>query len=135
MSEHVPRKKYEELKQKAQKWQEEYYSIKEKSDDLQSQLETLENQLNKLDENDNQYENETIALKKEVVSMKKDRKILCEKYQDKISQLERDIMLKDNKIQLLEDTKKDIYERYLELKEDNKEMSRYVRNITMPKKD
>ena len=51
-------------------------------------------------------------------------KLDYEKHRDKISQLERDLFIKDGTIQRLEDSKKDLNERFLELKEDWREERR-----------
>jgi hypothetical protein len=48
-----------------------------------------------------------------------------EKYKDKIAILEREKLLSDGKIQQLEEARKDLYERYNDLKQDFREQQRW----------
>ena len=57
----------------------------------------------------------------------KGKQSLLEKHIDKIASLGRDILLKDDKIQRLEEAKKDMKERYNELTEDFREQQRWNR--------
>jgi chromosome segregation ATPase len=66
--------------------------------------------------------------RKSIRSLKKDIKDLEEKFIDRFNKLERDIMLKDAKIQQLEDTNKDLKERYKDLKDDYREQQRWNRD-------
>ena len=47
-------------------------------------------------------------------------------YKDKITHLERTKLLNEGKIQQLEDAKRDIQERYVELKQDYREQTRWI---------
>jgi len=147
--EFVSREKYENMKFKAQKWYEQCEennqeiekltkSNREKTRDNQ----TLTQQLNKATEEIKQrkecfqelpdadlfdeLETENKNYRKTIRGFKKQIKELKEKYTDKLAKKERDIMLKDGKIQQLEEGRKDLKERYQELKEDFREQSRWV---------
>ena len=145
--EYVHRKKYDELKDKNRDLHKKCEELKEKRDELLEQMEDLEDRMSSLLERDSvednhknieEFEIEISALKKELSDSKKEKKMISEKYRDKINLLERDIILKDGQIQRLEDTKKDLQERFSEMKDDHKELSRYIRSVTMsniPKKD
>lgn len=147
MSRHVSRTKYENLKSTAIKWRNECETLREKLVVVQD----IENDLDKLEEKNTilRKENESIKRKikdrlpdadlleelegenknfrKEIRGLKRVNKELSDKYQSRISQLERDILLKDGKIQRLEEAKKDLKERYNELKEDFREQQRWNR--------
>lgn len=145
----VSREKYEKLKITANKWMEKYKKITEKLSvvqDIEDDIDKLEEKCILLQkENDelkkknstpnpdtelmDELENENKAFRKEIRFLKKENKELCEKDKNKISQLERDIMLKDGKIQRLEEAKKDLYDRYSELKEDFREHQRWSRQV------
>lgn len=71
-----------------------------------------------------ELETENKSLRKEIRNMKRDNKVFDDKHRDKIVHLERDLFVKDGKIQRLEDAKKDLKERYTELKEDWREERR-----------
>lgn len=128
----VPREKYENVKYKGTQWYNECTVLKEKVDKLTKMntvlLEQNENLVEQLkDSNDAhtpdndltvELEIENKGLNKEIRNLKRDNKIFGDKYRDKIIKLERDLFIKDGKIQRLEDTNKDLKERYIELKED-----------------
>lgn len=128
----VPREKYESIKKKGLKWHREYELLKEKVEDLNIKLEDMTEMNNDLlekieemalnpqiDTNSfEQLEDENKALIKEIRHLNKIGKIQTEKHREKLLELERELFVKDGKIQRLEDAKKDIKERYAELKED-----------------
>ena len=137
---HVSREKYESIKQKGTQWYNECKILKEKLEkltdmntDLLSQNEDLVDQLKDLSDTRDQapdteliqeLETENKSIKREIRNLKRDIKTNDDKYRDKIVQLERDLFIKDGKIQRLEDTKRDLNERYIELKEDWREERR-----------
>jgi regulator of replication initiation timing len=142
MSKSVSRKKYEHLKNTARKWMDESEKLKEncssyieKNEKLVLENKELRDQLNKKTFNNvthdpdlmDELETENKTFRKELRSLKRNKKVLNEKIIDKISKLERDILLKDGKIQRLEEAKKDLKERYSELKEDFREQQRWNR--------
>lgn len=139
-SKHVSREKYESVKHKGTQWYNECTSLKEKLEKLTdmnkyllAQNEDLIDQLK--DFNDapdptpdtelvDGLETENKSIKREIRNLKRDNKMIEDKYRDKIVHLERDLFVKDGKIQRLEDAKKDLKERYMELKEDWREERR-----------
>jgi hypothetical protein len=74
-----------------------------------------------------ELELESKTQRKTIRTLKKEVKDLHEKYVGKQTILERDILLKDGKIQQLEEAKKDLKERYRDLKEDFREQQRWAR--------
>lgn len=144
----VSRGKYENIKIKANQWMEKCEKMTEKLSviqDIEDDIDRLEEKCRLLQkENDelkkksisipdndlmDELENENKTFRKEIRILKRDNKELCEKDKNKISQLERDIMLKDGKIQRLEEAKKDLKDRYIELKEDFREHQRWSRQV------
>ena len=144
----VSRGKYENIKIKANQWMEKCEKMAEKLSvvqDIEDDIDRLEEKCRLLQkENDelkkksisipdndlmDELENENKTFRKEIRILKRDNKELCEKDKNKISQLERDIMLKDGKIQRLEEAKKDLKDRYIELKEDFREHQRWSRQV------
>ena len=136
----VSREKYESIKQKGTQWYDECEILKEKLEkltdmntDLLSQNEDLVDRLKDLADTPDQapdtelieeLEKENKSLKREIRNLKRDNKTIVDKYSEKIVQLERDLFVKDGKIQRLEDAKRDLKERYVELKEDWREERR-----------
>ena len=123
-SNYVSRDKYENIKQKGTQWYNECSELKYKVEQLtKMNKELIKQNEDLLDSVTNteavdELENENKSLRKEIRNLKKDFKIYEDKHRDKIVQLERDLFVKDGKVQRLEDTKKDLNERYIELKED-----------------
>lgn len=145
-SNNVSREKYDNLKVKAKKWLEKCEKLAEKLSviqDVDDELDRLEDKCRLLEsENEDlkktkntepdgdlfdELENENKSFRKEIRVLKRDNKDLSEKYKNKISQMDRDILLKDGKIQRLEEAKKDLKDRYSELKEDFREQQRWSR--------
>lgn len=133
----VSREKYDNMKTKLENWYDECLELKDKVEkltsmnkDLIDQNEDLLDQIKDLQDSDknepivDELENENKSLMKEIRNLKRDNKLLEDKFRDKIVQLERDLFVKDGKIQRLEDAKKDLNERYMELKEDWREERR-----------
>ena len=147
MSRHVSRAKYENLKSIATKWKNECESLREKlvvvqdiendldqleemNASLQEENETLKRKLKeRLPDSDllEELETENKNFRKEIRGLKRENKEAVDKYQNKVSHLERDLLLKDGKIQRLEEAQKDLRERYKELKEDYREQQRWSR--------
>ena len=136
----VPREKYDHIKSKSTQWYDEcselhirIEKLTQMNKDLIVQNEDLLDQISDLNnstthETNNEMiielENDNKNLMKELRKLKRDNKLDYEKHRDKISQLERDLFIKDGTIQRLEDSKKDLNERFLELKEDWREERR-----------
>lgn len=158
----VSRKKYEHLKYKTREWYEQAQEYKGKIDKLVDTNEELERTNEKLyaqnkelaeklnktmadadrwkkcSENlpdadfTDELENENKTLRKDVRALKKKCREWQDKYESKVAALERDLMLKDGKLQALEETKKDLKERYKDLKEDLRDYQRWSRGSRAP---
>ena len=156
----VSREKYDNLKDKLRDWYDRAHDFQEKHERLLGLNEELERENEKLtnahrelsatlekanaeikrwksydDEQPDpdlveELEAESKSQRKTIRSLKKDTKELQEKYVGKIATLERDAMLKDGKIQQLEEGRKDLKERYRDLKEDFREQQRWARGTT-----
>ena len=136
----VSREKYDIIKNKVRQWHDQCLELEEKLENLSEMNKDLIDQngdlLDKIkelqDSNINQPNNDIVeelenlikSLNKEIRNLKRDNKLLDDNFRDKIVKLERDLFVKDGKIQSLEDAKKDLNERYLELKEDLREERR-----------
>jgi hypothetical protein len=139
-SKHVSREKYENVKHRGTQWYNECTALTEKLDkltemnkdlldqneDLLDQLKDFNDQPDPTPDNElvNELETENKSLRKEIRIWKRDNKIFQDKHRDKTIHLERDLFVKDGKIQRLEEAKKDLKERYTELKEDWREERR-----------
>lgn len=135
----VSRQKYDDLKNKAQQWHKKFLNIKEERDTFLDKIEELEDKIEKFVDNEEVIAEMTESnekINKELDTLKKERKMfmknLSEKYKDTISNLEKEILIKDGQIQRLDDQRKDLHERYIDLRDENKELNRYVRSLTMP---
>lgn len=116
--------KYKVAKDACKKWEKEYTRVVEENNILKQDVERWK----KLSENlpdiqtvdDLTEENRTLT--KTVKMLKKELENLNlkyeDKYRDKINTLEREKIIYEGKIQHLEETKKDLQERYNELKSD-----------------
>jgi predicted nucleic acid-binding Zn-ribbon protein len=136
----VSREKYDSMKNKGTKWYDDCVELKDKvekfyqmnktlveqNEDLLDQIKDLQDSHMNETNNDgmDELETENKTLRKDIRNLKRDSKLLEEKYRDKVVQLERDLFVKDGKIQRLEDARKDLNERYMELKEDWREERR-----------
>jgi len=110
MSDKNYKNKYRNVKEKLEKWikaaknldeeNKELYEYKEKNDRLQREIKDLNKRLRELE---NGKDSTTLSS-------------------------ERDLLLKDGKIQQLQESYKDLQERYKELKEDYREQSRFMRD-------
>ena len=133
----VSREKYEIVKDKLNKWIKECENIRERlevyeekniellqeNNDLKIHINEIKNSRVDLDG----LENENINIKKEIRILRKENKNIIDKNRDILYKLERDLILKDSTIQRLEESKKDLKEMYLELKEDFREQTRWSR--------
>ena len=136
---YVSREKYENIKDKGVRWYNMCSELKDKvnkltqmNKDLIIQNEDLLDQVNDLNNFQKEpnkemieLENENKALVKDIRNLKKDNNL----FSDKLVLLERDLFIKDGKIQRLEDAKKDLNERYLELKEDWRDERRINKKV------
>ena len=136
---YVSREKYENIKDKGVRWYNTCSELKDKvnkltqmNKDLIIQNEDLLDQVNDLNNFQKEpnkemieLENENKALVKDIRNLKKDNNL----FSDKLVLLERDLFIKDGKIQRLEDAKKDLNERYLELKEDWRDERRINKKV------
>jgi len=109
----VKREKYDILKNKALKW-------KQKCEDNDIIILKIEDDIEKI-------KDECEKLKVSVKNISTEKHELIQKHKDYITNIERDIILKDGKIQRLEDDKTDTKERYKELKDDFREQQRWIR--------
>jgi len=133
----VSRQKYEKAKSAATVWHDILEETKNRLDETLKELETSREEIKSV-------KNDNVALKEELKKWKRlsedlpdpnemeevllenktlnktirEMKKQEEKYKDKLSQLERDKLLSEGKIQQLEEARKDMYERYNELKQD-----------------
>jgi hypothetical protein len=127
-------KMVEILEDKIQDCEKENDNLLEENRDLIEQLDRVRQQIKgyKVNVQDtellNELENENKIFRKTIRDIKKDNKIILEKNEDKVRVLERDIMLKDGKIQRLEDGYMDLKERYKELKDEIREEKRWIRS-------
>ena len=131
MSKYVSREKYEKLKASANSWMKESRILKNKLEtipELEEEIIYLEEENKKLKDilNNGTFESDMISalkndnkkIQEKIETLKNQQKDMAESYQNKINNLERDILRKDGKIERLEDAKKDMKERYDELRED-----------------
>jgi chromosome segregation ATPase len=142
----VSRIKYDNLKQTASDWMEKCQKMTNKLSvvqDIEDELDKLEEKCNYLQKENSELkkknvnipdgdlmdelENENKTFRKDIRRLNRQNKESTEKDKNKISQLERDILLKDGKIQRLEEANKDLKDRYTELKEDFREQQRWSR--------
>ena len=106
-SNYVSRDKYENIKQKGTQWYNECSELKYKVEQLtKMNKELIKQNEDLLDSVTNteavdELENENKSLRKEIRNLKKDFKIYEDKHRDKIVQLERDLFVKDGKVQRL----------------------------------
>ena len=109
------------LEDKIYEYNKENNILSEENRNLRDKLrDTLENTVDTDLENDKH-------MKKTIKEIKKENKMILEKNEEKIRILERDILLKDGKIQRLEDGYSDMKERYKELKDEIREDKRWLK--------
>lgn len=118
--------KYEKAKEAARAWHHMLEIKKKENKDLQDELERWKKLSNELPDHSTvqELENENKNHIKTIKTLKKQLSETEEKYKDKIALLERE---KIWTIQHLEESKKDLQERYTELKQDFREQQRWVR--------
>lgn len=110
------REKYNQAKEVAQTWYEKFLEADTKAQDLMDEVERLKELTNNM-ENEEQvkhYERTIKKLKREYVEKE-------ENYKNIISNLTREKILYEGRIQQLEEARKDLKERYDELKQDFRE--------------
>jgi chromosome segregation ATPase len=134
MTRAVSREKYEDMKDKAMQYRDECESLKDENESLRERHAELRDVISDLEKSmstlstHSDYAEQLDSMKKEIQMLKKDKKRDMESYTTKLAQLEREIMLKDANIQRLEDTRKDLHERYDELRSDYKDQQRWIRD-------
>lgn len=149
MSKYIKREKYDYVKNSLREWRGKCSMLQEKlielSEDTENSLvitEALKQDNEKLLEKLSSLEKENLTLKqtnnmqyelesdnesliKTIKHLKKSIKKIEVKHGDKLMETSRDIMLKDAKIQRLEEANNDLKERYNELKKDFRERQRW----------
>ncbi len=115
--------KYEKAKNAARSWYNMYMETKEELEKINNENTKLQAEIQrwkKLSEDlpDPELESEYKTLKKQFSESE-------EKYKDKIARLEREKILSEGKIQQLEEARKDLQERYSELKQDFREQQKW----------
>ena len=116
-STYVSRDKYERIKKKYRELENQFSVLRE----IESTLDMLETKNNMLKKENTKLVNKLRESKKEIKTYRE----LIGKKEDKISVLERDILLKDGKIQVLEADKTGWKERYIELRKDFREQYKW----------
>jgi chromosome segregation ATPase len=149
----VSRQKYDKAKEAARSWHEALEDSKEKVDELEGDVEDLKQAVVDLKEYNtrllsevnrwkkcseelpdtelvDELETENKNMRRQIRSLKKEIRSVEEKFKDRIAKLEREKLLSDGKIQQLEEARKDLKERYSELKQDYREQQRWSRGMT-----
>lgn len=147
----ISRDKYEKAKEAAKGWYNILTETKNKLEESQTEVNNLLAQREQLSEENRRLqiemerwkklseqlpdpnmvedlENENKNLSKTIRNLKKQLSESDEKYRDKIARLEREKILSEGKIQQLEDARKDLQERYNDLKQDFREQQRWGHN-------
>ena len=127
----VNKQKYDYIKDVAKKYKEKSDKLKEECGELKEKLselyEDFESSLENMENMKREYDDGNCDVKNIVKKHKKEIREMNEYYKDKINKMERELIIKDSSIQRLEDSKKDLKERYQELKEDYRESQRWNR--------
>jgi chromosome segregation ATPase len=131
----VQREKYVALKQKLESWIIAYNEIEKELEDSRGELETVQGELDtvrgELEDSQKELEEAQRELEKYIEKLSvieqrcelKYKRIFREKEStllNQIASLQRDLILRDGRIQQLEESKKDLADRYKELREDSK---------------
>jgi predicted RNase H-like nuclease (RuvC/YqgF family) len=116
------------LYQTALKFEKKYNRASQERDELSDRCDYLSEELKTLKTSDKELKTEIRELKRVNRVLKRQSSGVEDKYKDKIAKLERDIILRDGKIQQLEDSRRDLQERYQELKTDFREQRKWVMN-------
>ena len=105
------------------------WNKKKENKELQAELERWKKLSNELPDQSTvqDLENENKNHIKTIKTLKKQLSEIEEKYKDKIAVLEREKLLFEGRIQQLEEARKDLQERYSDLKQDFREQQRWVR--------
>lgn len=121
--------KYEKAKEAARSWYHMLEIKKKENKELQDELERWKKLSNELPDQSTfqELENENKNYIKTIKTLKKQLSEIEEKYKDKIALLEREKLLFEGRIQQLEEARKDLQERYNDLKQDFREQQRWVR--------
>jgi archaellum component FlaC len=121
--------KYEKAKEAARAWHHMLEIKKKENKELQAELERWKKLSNELPDHSTvqDLENENKNHIKTIKTLKKQLSEIEEKYKDKIALLEREKLLAEGRIQQLEEARKDLQERYSDLKQDFREQQRWVR--------
>lgn len=154
---YVSREKYERAKDAANAWHEKLQEANEQLEtyeaenaelastnaklarsqkDLQEQIVKLKSEVSRwkklseeLPDSDlvEELEAESKQHRREIRKLKKENHDIEDKYKDRIAKLERERLLSDGRIQQLEEARKDLRERYNDLKQDYREQQRWAR--------
>ena len=121
--------KYEKAKEAARTWHHMLELSQKENKELRDELERWKKLSDELPDNltVQELENENKNHIKTIKSLKKLLSETEEKYKDKIAKLEREKLLSDGHIQRLEEARKDLQERYNDLKQDFREQQRWAR--------
>lgn len=125
----VSRERYEKAKEAAKIWHTMLCKVQEDNDNFQVELEKWKKLCSELPDKVilEELESSNKNLSKLVKSLKKQLLDNEENYKNKIANLEREKLLYEGRIQQLEETRKDLQERYNELKQDFREQQRWMR--------
>lgn len=134
----VPRDKYNNLKRKTGEWYSKAQDLLKTNKNLLKANEELLKLNSELEDKletgvdidtdmVEELENTNKVHRKEIRALKRSLREQKEKYETRIASLERDALLKDGKIQQLNEAKEDLRERYKELKADYREQQRWTR--------
>lgn len=123
----VSREKYEKAKDAATIWHEKYTEALKNAEYYQSETERWKGMVSQLPDTQTveDLEAENRKLSKNLRQTTKQLHDVEEKYSDKIARLEREKLLAEGKIQQLEEARKDLQERYNDLKQDYREQQRW----------
>jgi multidrug resistance efflux pump len=133
----VNREKYEKAKEAAKVW---YEKLEEKKIELEEAQKNIEyykaeaerwkHMVDQLPDTQTveDLETENRKLSKNLRQANKQLHDSEEKYSDKIARLEREKLLAEGKIQQLEEARKDLQERYNDLKQDYREQQRWSKD-------
>lgn len=122
-SRYVNREKYQVAKDAATTWHEKLIESKKINSEQLEKITNLEKEVLR-------WKNlsEQLPDPEDVRTNRHKMKKQLEQYKDKIANLERDKLLLEGKIQQLEESKKDLKERYNELKQDYRDSQKWNRN-------
>jgi DNA repair exonuclease SbcCD ATPase subunit len=125
--------KYEKAKESARTWYLLFQEAKENLENAENEIRKLRSDVERWKKLSEQLPDPSIVQdleqenRKIIKSLKKQLYETEEKYKDKVAKLEREKILYEGKNQQLEEARKDLQERYSELKQDYREQQRWAR--------